>query len=177
MTQQKQRLDRPTRKQVVIHDIKQRPDIFQFRHNQRDEDHVKDLVAVLKTGQDLDRVILWHDPDENELVLVDGHHRIAAYKRLGNRKKVPALVYSCDLRQARVMALKENVKTRLPLTTEERMDAAWQLVCLDCYSRRETLEASGVSDGTVAKMRRTRKQLLCRDPDTDCQCAFKTAPV
>lgn len=56
------------------------------------------------------------------------------------------------------------------------MDAAWALVCLDCpsYSKRTIVEHTGVSDGTVAKMRRTYKELLGPEregdlPDRWCQ--------
>ena len=165
----KQRPDRPERKPVSLRNITTKTDVFQFRHFQVDPHHVDDLAGVLKNGNLLDPLTLWMDPDTGELVVVDGHHRLAAYKQAGWRKKVPALVHSCGIEQARLMALRENGKTRLPLTRDERMDAAWALVCLDLpeYSRRVIRETTGVGDGTVANMRRTREALVKRDPDAD----------
>lgn len=148
-------------------DIEMRPEVFQFRHIEVDGRHVDDLAGVLKSGNDLDPLTLWRDPVSQGLVVVDGHHRVAAYKQVGWPKKVPAVVYSCPLEEARLLALEENGKTRLPLTNEERMDAAWSLVCLDCpaYSKRTIVEHTGVSDGTVANMRRTHKELLGPERD------------
>ena len=147
---------------MSLTDIEMRPEVFQFRRVEVDERHVDDLAGVLKCGNALDPLTLWRDPTSQRLVVVDGHHRVAAYKQAGWQKKVPVVVYSCSLEEARLLALQENGKTRLPLTNEERMDAAWSLVCLDCpsYSKRTIVEHTGVSDGTVAKMRRTRKELL-----------------
>lgn len=152
---------------MSLTDIEMRPEVFQFRHVEVDERHVDDLAGVLKCGNALDPLTLWRDPTSQRLVVVDGHHRVAAYKQAGWQKKVPVVVYSCSLEEARLLALQENGKTRLPLTNEERMDAAWSLVCLDCpsYSKRTIVENTGVSDGTVAKMRRTHKELLGPERD------------
>lgn len=165
----KQSVDRPVRQQVSLRNISMKPDVFQFRHFEVDPHHVDDLAGVLDTGNMLDPLTLWKDPETGGLVVVDGHHRLAAYKQAGWRKKVPALVHRCGIEQARLMALRENGKTRLPLTKDERMDAAWALVCLSLpeYSRRVIRETTGVSDGTVATMRRTRDALVKRDPDGD----------
>ena len=79
------------------------------------------------------------------------------------------MVHSCSVEDARLLALRENSKARLPLTKAERMDAAWQLVCLNHpeYSKKVIRETTGVGDGTVANMRRTRKALLERGTDPD----------
>lgn len=164
-----QRPDRPARQQVSLRNISTKSDVFQFRHFEVDPHHVDDLAGVLNNGNLLDPLTLWTDPETGGLVVVDGHHRLAAYKQARWRKKVPALVYSCGVEQARLMALRENGKTRLPLTKDERMDAAWKLVCLDLpeYSRRIIRETTCVGDGTVANMRRTRETLVKRDPDDE----------
>lgn len=162
-----QSFTRISRKRVSVTDIEMRPEVFQFRHVEVDERHVDALAGVLKGGNALDPLTLWKDPTSQRLVVVDGHHRVAAYKQAGWQKKVPVVVHSCSLEEARLLALQENGKTRLPLTNEERMDAAWSLVCLDrpSYSKRTIVENTGVSDGTVAKMRRTHKELLGPERD------------
>lgn len=163
----KQGTDRPARQNVALHAITTQAEVFQFRHVEVDEHHVGGLAAVLKSGNPLDPLTLWKDPETGGLVVVDGHHRFAAYQRAGWSKKVPVVVHSCSLEQARLLALRENGKTRLPLSNVERTDAAWALVCLRCpeYSKRVIVKTTGVADGTVAKMRRTLKTLLELDPE------------
>jgi hypothetical protein len=154
---EKQRTDRPARKQVNLRSITTKTETFQFRHVEVDQHHVDELATVLETGRPLDRLTLWTDPETGELVVVDGHHRLAAYRQVEWRGKIPADIYSCGIEEARLMALRENGKTRLPLTKDERMDAAWALVCLgsEVYSKRVIQENTGVGNGTVATMRRT----------------------
>ncbi|WP_341864308.1 ParB N-terminal domain-containing protein [Gymnodinialimonas sp. 57CJ19] len=144
-------------------------DTFQFRHFPYDQHHVDALVKALKTAGELDPMTLWRDPHTNELVIVDGHHRFEAYRQAGHRRQVRARVHECSVEQAQLLALKENGKTRLPLTHAERSDAAWALVCLgpEVHSRSAVSKATGVADGTVATMRRTRIALLERDPEDD----------
>lgn len=96
-----QRTDRPARKPVSLRNITTKTDVFQFRHFEVDPHHVDDLEAVLNSGKLLDPLTLWTDPETGELVVVDGHHRLAAYKQIGWRKKVPALVHSCGIEQVR----------------------------------------------------------------------------
>lgn len=69
------------------------------------------------------------------------------------------IVHSCSLDDARLLALGENTKTRLPLTSAERSDVAWRLVCLgETYSKRQTVEASGV------KALEDSRHSFCVDP-------------
>ncbi|MBW4708674.1 ParB/RepB/Spo0J family partition protein [Roseobacter sp. YSTF-M11] len=156
-----QSLKRPTRRSVSLQSIETRPDAFQFRHSDTYEHHVGELIKVLKNTGKLDELTLWEDAETGELVLVDGHHRLEAYRQQKWAKNVPAVVHRCTLDEARLLALAENTKIRLPLTNGERADVAWKLVCLgETYSRQQTVKASGMSDGTIATMRRTRRQLL-----------------
>ncbi|PYG24700.1 ParB/RepB/Spo0J family partition protein [Pelagimonas varians] len=154
--------------QVELHEIEERPEVFQLREGLQ-EYHVKELMAVLKRGLALDPVKLWKEPETGALVLVDGHHRLAAYRKAKWTKRVPAQIYRCDRKAARLLAMGENGKTRLPLTSTERSNAAWSLVCDGpedawTYSKKEIVDASGAGEGTVAKMRRIRKALLKDDP-------------
>jgi len=149
--------------QVELHQIEERTDLMQFREGLQ-EHHVAELVDVLKQGSELDPVTLWEDPETGARVLVDGHHRLAAYRRVEWSKPIPSQVHHCDLKAARLLAMGENGKARLQFTKTERQNAAWALVCDGStdqwtYSRAELASASGVGDGTVATMRRTRKQI------------------
>lgn len=155
--------------QVSLSEIEERPEIFQLRDGLQ-EHHVKDLTTLLKQGKTLDPVSVWLEPDTNRLVLVDGHHRIAAYREAGWADAIPAEVHHCDRRKARLLAIADNGKARLPFNKNERMNAAWALVCDDptngwTYSKAEIEQATGAGNGTIAEMRRTLKRLLADNPN------------
>ncbi|WP_420325315.1 ParB/RepB/Spo0J family partition protein [Mameliella sp.] len=139
-----------------------RPEVFQYRHCETDDYHVRSLSEIPASGQALDPIAVWPDPDTGELIVIDGHHRRVAYMRARWTRKIPVIVHHCSLEEARLLALKENGKTRLPLTQQERSDAAWRLVCCGpgTYSKRDTAQVTGISERTVATMRRVYRDLL-----------------
>ncbi|MCT8159522.1 ParB/RepB/Spo0J family partition protein [Pseudoruegeria sp. SHC-113] len=163
----KQHPARPARQNVSLRYITTNPGVFQFRHFEVDQHHVDELAKVLDNGNVLDPITIWMDPDKEQMVVVDGHHRLAAYRQAEWRKKVPVVVHQCGIEQAQLMALAENSKARLPLTSEERTDAAWRLVCLgpSIYSRKAIAKATGASERTVANMRSTLRALQELNPD------------
>lgn len=155
--------------QVSLSEIEERPEVFQLRDGLQ-EHHVGELAALLKQGRVLDPISLWRDRETGRLVLVDGHHRMAAYREVGWAKEIPAEVHHCDRRAARLLAMADNGKARLPFNKAERMNAAWALVCDGptdgwTYSKAEIEQATGAGNGTIAEMRRTRKRLLADNPD------------
>lgn len=164
MTKQKQAVDRPAPRRVPLSTITTDTDTFQFREGELDEWHVQSLTAVLKRGEELPAIPLWHNPETGALVVIDGHHRREAYRRAKWAKRVPVLVHRCSLHEARLLALKDNAKTQKPMTGEERANAAWRLVCFVengkwVYGRAKIAAATGRSDGGVAEMRRTFTKL------------------
>lgn len=157
--------------QVELHDIEERPEVYQPREGLQ-EYHVNALRAALGQRGELDPLTLWEDPETGAKVLVDGHHRVAAYRKAGWSKPVPSHIHKCNQRAARLLALGENGKARLSLTPTERQNAAWALVCDGrtdpwTFSRSEIANASGASTGLVAEMRRTRKQVEERGETLD----------
>lgn len=174
MTIQKQRLKKPKVVPVRLADIRTDTGTFQFRDEDLHEPHEEELRSHLRHGEPLDPMTLWRHPETQALIVIDGHHRLEAYRRFGWRGKVPALVYSCSLSEARKLALEENAKTRLPMTPQERKNAVWRLICTHdengpVYSKSEVVALRLASDGTIAKMRRIRQQLIEADesiPDT-----------
>ena len=138
---------------------------FQFRQQGTDTAHAKSLAQTLRTVGDLDPILVWQEADADgqptgRLVLLDGHHRLAAYATAkGHRGAVPAVVLMGDRTGAMLAAVKANSRESLPLTKNERMDAAWRLVRLP--SKRLTVpavaEAAGVAPRTVDNMRKRWK--------------------
>lgn len=165
MNKNKQELKAPKVTQVRLAAITTETETFQFRDEDLQEAHAAELRSYLRPGEPLDALTLWCNPETSALIVIDGHHRLEAYRHFGWRGKVPARVYSCSLAEARKLALKENAKTRLPMTTQERKNAVWRLSCdydgdVPVYSKSEIVALRLASDGLVAKMRRTRQQLI-----------------
>lgn len=159
MTPRKQGASSPQRKRIAIADLRTDPMTFQFREEELTQYHVDDLVTALKGGKELDPMTVWIN-EQGHYIVIDGHHRLAAYQAESWKKKVKVDVHSCSQADALLLALSENAKARLPMTQIERGNAAWALVRgkFD-YSKRQIVEATGISSGTVATMRRIKKQL------------------
>ncbi len=125
-----QGVTRPKRIRLPLKALKTEPDEFQFREFEVTEDHVRTLADALKAGAALEPMTVWKR-GEDDYVVVDGHHRHAAYEAIGHTKPVPVVVHECSKREAMLLALSENTKTKLPMTKTERDNAAWRLVCSD----------------------------------------------
>lgn len=134
---------------------------FAFRTEGLNEGHKADLAGTIRnTGKALDPVLLWHPPDapkDAKLVLLDGLHRIMAYRAVGWIDGIPALILvGADRRAALGAALKASGKRVLGLTQSERLDAAWRLVREPVTPRfkvREIATLADVAGRTVDNMR------------------------
>ena len=136
--------------------------LFQFRQTGTDKAHVRGLTQTLRAVGGLDPILVWEEvgPDglpTGRLILLDGHHRLAAYATAkGSQKGIVAVVFRGDRTEAMLQAVKANTRESLPLTQRERMDAAWRLVRLP--GRRITVpsvaQAAGVGTATVDRMRK-----------------------
>lgn len=122
--------------------------------------HVKALVSALQRRRRLDEVKLWRNP-EGRLVLLDGAHRLTAYRWKGITAGIPALVFTCSRDEALVEAVKDNAKNTLPLTASQRSDVAWRIVRDPeaGLSKAKIAAVTGVSERTVAAMRARLKTM------------------
>ena len=136
---------------------------FTARQGELERAHVRTLMGAPRNGRPLTPVKLWKDPasDGGKLTVLDGLHRVAAYDAAEWAGAIPAEVIACDRRSALLIAAEANSKDTLSLTYPEKADMAWRLVREPGakYSRREVVEAVGVSDGTVSNMRRRWKKM------------------
>lgn len=139
-------------------------DRFQFRIVEVDYGHVEELKGHYKRKAKIPPITVWQDPEDEVFYVLDGHHRFTALQQL-QRKKVSVRVFQGSYEEARLMCLRENAKAQLPMSPEERQNAAWQLtqaVYEDgewAYSKKRISETCGTSERTVATMRSTYKQL------------------
>ncbi|KXJ55686.1 MAG: hypothetical protein AXW12_10070 [Thalassospira sp. Nap_22] len=137
--------------------IDQYPELFQPRNLKLDEHHVQDLARIVKRQGRLDPILLL--PVGKRAVLIDGHHRLEAYRAAHYRKPVPVCWFHGTLQEAILEAGRANSKAKLVMPTQERMNFAWRLVLLDEHSKREIMEAAGVSKGQVGNMRKVMTDL------------------
>ena len=166
------RADSPTH--LSREEIKEAPSLFQPRFDSiayapgRSENHVDRLARVVREGAELDPVkVVAFGP---EWYLVDGHHRLEAYRVAEWCKPIPVEVRHSELTgDARVSwaiqeSVEDNKKNRLAMSDVDKMDAAWACVARgDELSIHETAVLYGVSPRSVATMRKAEKDLRAAD--------------
>lgn len=155
---------------IRVSDIETMPTVFQPREfltntGASDTKHIKDLVKLLGDkdgGEDLDPILVL--PLGYKAVVLDGHHRLEAYKQLG-KKEISVKVFDGHPKEALLASAKENSKVRLQMSSAQRSQAAWELVSLfnkegERFTREAIIGATGVGRGTVRTMRAVLKELL-----------------
>lgn len=167
--------DRGTRK-VLLEAVQELPQVFQLRDLQgTDPEHVEKLRKIIRDREDVDPMAVI--PFRNTFILVDGHHRLDAYRKAGRAgTQVPVWVLAERPSKAVLRAGRVNSRVRLQMTERERCEAAWKLVKLSgsgaaTYSKAEIAAAAAVSDRTVANMRATRRKLIAEHPDFELEGA------
>jgi transposase len=128
---------------------------FKTRSSRLSTAHVKTLVAVLRRGSPLSPVLLWRQQGRNSFVLLDGEHRLAAYRSIGFRGGIPARIVTCQRRDALLIGAAANTRDALPLSQTERADVAWKLVREPeaNFTKEEISKSAGISERTVTTMR------------------------
>ncbi len=148
-------------KRLSISRLETLPDLYQARPGWEtkngvvDKRHVADLASALQNlgpKADLDPVTVLKVGTRN--ILIDGHHRLAAYKAK-KRKDIPVRWYPHSPKKALIESGRENAKSRLPMPGSARSQRAWTLVCSDIGLSKSAIQlASGASEGTISNMRR-----------------------
>jgi hypothetical protein len=115
--------------------------------------HVHDLARALRNCGDLDPIKVWAEPQTGKLIILDGRHRVAAY-RFQKVGTVPAMIFQGSRKDARLEAARDNSKTTFPWTTSECTQYAWGLVIEGEASKSQIVRASTVSIGTITNMRK-----------------------
>jgi uncharacterized phage-associated protein len=121
-----------------------------------DEAHIKALMDAIGDETKprlLDPLVVWWGGSLGWL-LVDGFHRVEAYKRLKLEElTVPVEVFSGTLSEAMAHAAACNSKDKLIMTKDEKVNTAWRLVLTSNLSKAKIADACKVAPRTVANMR------------------------
>jgi ParB-like nuclease domain len=138
------------------------PALFQPRGE--DERHISELVRAIKARGSVEPVTVIQVG--GKAVLIDGHHRLAAYGLARATEAVPVRYFEGALEDAVLEAGRANSKAKLPMNNQDRQNYAWRLVLMGTYSKRQIMDAAAVSDGQVSVMRRVMKALGSAAYDT-----------
>ena len=161
-------LPRPKFRTVPLNALTTDEEAFQPRSGGLKPNHVALLCDVLRRGTDLDPIAVWEDPATRELIVADGHHRLAAYEQVRPMGKVKVAVYSCDRSTAMAIPVADNTKNRLGLSYDDKANWAWRRTADGIWSKAEIVRRCGVSTGTVATMRKVKKELEAAEADLSC---------
>lgn len=145
--------------QVRPQDVKERLELFQPRRpgyglRTLDTRHVGKL-AVRIVRKDMDPVLVVKLG--REWVVVDGHHRLAAYRKLQHAEPIKCEWFAGTVREATDESLRRNEKTHLEVQQGDKAEEAWKRTLLGWGSKHEVVKLTGCGEGTVAKMRRAAK--------------------
>jgi hypothetical protein len=143
--------------------------VFQWRLLGTDvvnrEDHILGMAnAIADGGEPLAAILVL--PVGDRFYVVDGHHRLAAYDTAQWSRAIPAEVFGGTLPEARREALRLNSRNKLPMTKDDKQEAAWRLV-KQGLGREQIHEWTGASTSNVSKMKAKLSKLRDRGRTTE----------
>jgi hypothetical protein len=146
--------------QVITRTELFQPRRFPQKNTQLDMKHVKALEKKISYEGELTPILVIKI--DGMWVVVDGHHRLAAYGRKQWKKPIKCEWFAGNVRQAVDACDKLNAVIKLAVPNEDRYERAWQRVMLSDpetrkgWSKNQIKEACSVSDGLVSMMRRAQ---------------------
>jgi hypothetical protein len=154
---------RPAFVHVPPQDIRERLELFQPRRpgwgtRTLETKHVNELAKRIKLKGDMDPVLIVKIG--NQWVVVDGHHRLAAYRKLKHTDPIKCQWFAGSARAAMDESLRRNEKTHLRVVQGDKAEAAWARTLMDWdgnswrTSKKQVVTLTGCSEGVVAHMRR-----------------------
>lgn len=116
------RMPDPGCRMLPMAQVRTMPQIFQPRMSAVFEKHVSDLRTALRNVGDLASILVM--PIDDHAVVIDGHHRLEAY-RLEDRSTIPVEFFVGSVLDALLRSGSENSKVTLPHSLEQRGNFAW----------------------------------------------------
>lgn len=135
--------------------------VFQARSGQLNEQHLGELESAIKAQGPLDPLIVWRCG--NYAVLLEGHHRLEAYRRVDVVKhqitNIPVRWFEGTVEEAAIRAASANSRAKLQMTHAERSDHAWKMVKTGLFKVSDVIEATTISKRTIITMRKVADKL------------------
>lgn len=130
-----------------------------------DVNHVNNLIEVLVENptEDLEPIVVFQVEGQDKYLLVDGFHRLSAYRQCFNvgesdRQNIPCFVHKGTIKEAILYSCKANAEhLALPRTIADKQKAVTTLLTDPDWvkwSDREIARAAAVSHVFVGKVRR-----------------------
>jgi ParB/Sulfiredoxin domain len=146
--------------------VRTRAELFQPRKfsegfHEVDAKHVKDLKIRIGKKGELDPIIVVKTG--GQWVCVDGHHRLAAYGSLKWKETIKCQWFAGSIAEAMDESLLKNEVAKLPINQGDRFEEAWRRTVMGRGSKSQVVAITGVSDGTVALMRRIFRSYQAQD--------------
>ncbi|MFF5980603.1 ParB N-terminal domain-containing protein [Streptomyces olindensis] len=108
------------------------------------------IDALTEVCAELPPIVIHHET----MTVIDGVHRLRAVERTG-ASHINAVFFNGDERQAFVLAVRLNSNHGLPLSLADRKAAATRMLAdFPEWSNRRLAEVAGLSDKTIAALRR-----------------------
>lgn len=133
------------------------------------DNHVHELAGIAKSGRMLEALEVIQIGQT--AYLVDGHHRMEAYRRAKVVEPVPVTYFAGTIEEAVLESGRANSRAKLTMSNQERQDYAWRLVKMGGYKGAQIIAASSISLRQVAAMRKVLKAL--GEEAFDCDAWWK----
>ena len=128
------------------------------------KNHVAQLrKPLLDPKKDLDPIVIAWAKDETTAtntgyswVVVDGHHRLQAYRTTKGRKTIPAIVFEGSPTQVVLRAISGNNRDKLAMTPKEKLSTGWSIFVAMAGKKQQsvTVQELGISRGSVQNFRK-----------------------
>lgn len=162
-------LTQPVVTELPLKCLTQVKSVFQFRTplQHHSESHIRELMKAPADSRTLEPVTVWWCA--GEWLVVDGHHRIGAYREASwdESAPVPVRPLKGSLDDALLEAARANMLSRLQMNKTERLNGAWKLTLQGDFKGAKLVQVTGVSVRTIANMRATAKALAVKVPEQD----------
>ena len=127
-----------------------------------DERHIEVLANSIGDKPDkpkmLDPIVVWWSG--LQWYVIDGHHRLLAYRKRGVKLPVPVITFEGTLDEAVAYSALSNSRDKLPMTLKDKLNMAWRLTLHLRRTKQQVADACAVSARTVATMRKAKSELL-----------------
>lgn len=135
--------------------------VFQWRQRNEnlaaDINHIRELARIVGASSGpLDPILV--TPIGDKFYVVDGHHRMEAYRLAKWRKAIPVTYFEGSLEEAEEEAWRRNYKNSLPVTQDDKLEAAWRLVQQGGRTQQQIRDLTTISVRTIATMTKVLRE-------------------
>ena len=128
-----------------------------FQPRPFDEQHAMEIASAIKAGRNVGPLLVY--AAGGRVLLLDGHHRLEAYKAAGVTAPVAVEFFTGTPKDAVLVARARNSPTKKAMSKMDRLNAAWVLVKLGEHTKAAICDATLASKGSVDAMRNVLKAI------------------